>query len=293
MLNFYQVKEAGSNTPILDSPSEKIHRWKEVNHLVNTNIRASKRFTSALVDAVLRKWYGEDAVKFFDKPIERHDDKYFSGSIKKDVGENIDDILSDFVKWYYENVYKPFVIDGFNISAERFMSEMSQQNFNATQINFNEQNFYVRSMESRGLDVLSDIIFKQNQETIRVSLADSAFRNLSVPQMRKELENLIGKGTQWKYNRLIRSEVALAIDNATVAESRLNGINYVQWLTALNPCKVCRQYRSKIWKTGENPRPVYSTHPHCFCLIRPKLRLKPNETVQPKFDVPEEMRYAA
>ena len=73
------------------------------------------------------------------------------------------------------------------------------------------------------------------------------------------------EGEAWYWNRLARSEAVLATNAAHNAMAEKNKTNFEQWSAAPNACPICAHFHGQVWKRGEGPEPVASTHPHCGC----------------------------
>ena len=73
------------------------------------------------------------------------------------------------------------------------------------------------------------------------------------------------EGEAWYWNRLARSEAVLATNAAHNAMAEKNKTNFEQWSSAPNACPICAHFHGQVWKRGEGPEPVASTHPHCGC----------------------------
>jgi len=84
------------------------------------------------------------------------------------------------------------------------------------------------------------------------------------------LHSLIGEGEAWWWLRIARSECVLANNAAFNAMADANGIQYEQWSAAPNACDVCSYLNGRVWRRGEGPEPVSSTHPHCCCARIPR-----------------------
>ena len=74
------------------------------------------------------------------------------------------------------------------------------------------------------------------------------------------------EGNAWYWNRLARSESVLALNSSYDDWSDQAHVLYDVWSTGgSNPCPVCLSLDGQMWKRGEGPEPVGSTHPHCCC----------------------------
>jgi len=81
----------------------------------------------------------------------------------------------------------------------------------------------------------------------------------------RRIHREIFEGQAWWWNRLARSESALAVDTAFDYTGDQAGIQYEQWSAAANACPICTAFDGLVWPFKEGPHPVADTHPHCLC----------------------------
>lgn len=79
------------------------------------------------------------------------------------------------------------------------------------------------------------------------------------------LHQWIGEGDAWWWLRIARSECILAGNAGFNAMCDANGLRYEKWSSAPNACDICHYLHGRVWRRGEGPEPVSSTHPHCCC----------------------------
>lgn len=130
-------------------------------------------------------------------------------------------------------------------------------------------NLYLNRIRKESLKRVRAKIGKEYLKEIKEILQQGAEQGLNPLRIGSMLHKRIGEGQAWYWNRMARSETAIALDAAFVAEANQDGVPYEQWSTGANPCPICAALDGKIWRVGEGPRVVYDTHPHCLCVKYP------------------------
>jgi len=141
-------------------------------------------------------------------------------------------------------------------------------------------------MSSRIAPVLDNVYLKKmidkGGKRISTQLANDYFQDTyqTLVQMVKEgkdpytmggyLHKKVGKGKLWYWRRITRSESVLAMNSAFKAQSIASKVQYEVWSAALNACEICQGFDGLMWRLGEGPEPVSSTHPHCMCFKFPR-----------------------
>lgn len=140
-------------------------------------------------------------------------------------------------------------------------------------------NLYLDKIRKESLKRVRNKIGVQYKKEILEILQQGAEQGLNPLRIGSLLHKRVGEGQAWYWNRMARSETAIALDAAFVAEANQDGVPFEQWSTGANPCPVCAALDGKIWRVGEGPRVVYDTHPHCLCVKYPYIASV--ERVQP------------
>jgi hypothetical protein len=107
----------------------------------------------------------------------------------------------------------------------------------------------------------------ENYDGVLEGLDDLIERNVSPLQIGRYLHQNIGEGSAWWWNRLSRSELVLALNDAFYDSAQKYGVPMVRWSASPTACDICLFFDGKVWKIGENPSPVTSSHPHCQCTL--------------------------
>ena len=127
-------------------------------------------------------------------------------------------------------------------------------------------NAYLKKIRKDSLKRLKAKIGQDYKREIFETLKMGAEEGWHPLDIARRLHRRVGEGQMWYWNRLARSEVAIALDAAFVAEAKNDGVPFEKWSTTGNPCPICAPLDGKIWRVGEGPRVVYDTHPHCLCV---------------------------
>jgi len=70
------------------------------------------------------------------------------------------------------------------------------------------------------------------------------------------------EGKAWYWNRLARSESALALNAGYDSWADEANVLYDEWSAAGDACLICAAFDGQVWKRGEGAEPVSDTHPH-------------------------------
>lgn len=91
----------------------------------------------------------------------------------------------------------------------------------------------------------------------------------------------VGVMAAWWWWRYIRSYLVEAFGYGFDMYALINGVKYEEWVARAQACFLCWALHGQVWKEGEGPEPVISTHPHCMCSRRP--HYSTTSTVQPTY----------
>ena len=131
---------------------------------------------------------------------------------------------------------------------------------------------YVRELMDKGMERVKTKAKTKSVEVIEIMADHSAFGDNPTAwarELKKELKESI-TGENWYWERLARSESAMAIDMAERAEYEAEGFGYCEWDAAPDACHICSSLHGSMWPVGEAPLVVVDTHPHCRCRVLPR-----------------------
>lgn len=271
------------------------HRWKEVRDLTASFLKSIFKevteFEIALLDAL--------GLPEIDKVrLETGGRRQETGG-GKEVGID-DDVLRRILEGFFEPlcgrgadisidnmpIYQYHTLEGFSIGLNKTRGQVEKELPDSVELppplNPTLENEYLAKLTADGLKRIKTKIGREYKKRILEILKEGAEQGLNPLRIASQLHREVGEGQMWYWNRLARSEIALALDSAFVAEAKNDGVPYERWSTSANPCAICAAYDGKIWKVGEGPRVVYDTHPHCLCVKYVYIQ-KP-QTIQSSFD---------
>lgn len=144
--------------------------------------------------------------------------------------------------------------------------------------------FYLKGMIAEAAKRIKTELALSNIQQVYAYLAQSAEAGAYPLDVAKELHKMIGEGKLWYWERIARSESALAANAAFDAAGQQNGILYEEWSAASNACNLCASLDGQCWEFGSGPKPVDDSHPNCGCARVPLY--KPSRQVSPPYSAP-------
>lgn len=281
----------------LDSPSlyeldlaRRSHRWPEVNKIMASFFQAFAQEVTIAEGKILkaaglpklntvrdsleddkaqqiqdqRTWTSRFAEMFvskqIDPEIERQLDLIFDIWIQNLIGSGVlPDSLEDLPVYHYHT------LNSFAIGLQKALGDIQEELDDALLAPANYSNAYLAKLTNDGMTRITTKLFDHYRGLVTAILSEGVAAGDNPLQIAREIHQRVGEGQLWYWNRLARSESAIALDAAFVSEARENGVEHEQWSTASNPCPICAPLDGLIWRTGEGPRVVYDTHPHCLC----------------------------
>lgn len=130
-------------------------------------------------------------------------------------------------------------------------------------------NFF-RAFYDDGLDLVTakvSVFFKG--EAFRI-IADGIENSTGWKQIAREIHQSVGMGARWHWQRLVRTEMAIAYGKATEERYTNAGISYVSLSVAIGACPVCISAKG-TYQLGQQPTIPF--HPNCRCSWIPFYRL--------------------
>lgn len=116
-----------------------------------------------------------------------------------------------------------------------------------------------------GFDLVKNNTTKAYEEDIKAAMQEAVEKGWSPKDLARVLRKAFtDKNTDWE--RLARSEVAMAQERGKLAEWQEWGIERVKFAPAPMACPVCRSLAGE-YDIKEAPVPVQDTHPRCTCAI--------------------------
>lgn len=126
-----------------------------------------------------------------------------------------------------------------------------------------------QSLRQRGLASVSNTKVRAFDKEIVAELTSGVYDGLNPQIVAASLKRKFDVG-EYNWERLVRSEMAIAQSMAKTAVYQANDIEQYDWLYGGGACAVCRGIGDMgPYKVGLGPIPVVDTHPECLCSITP------------------------
>ena len=125
---------------------------------------------------------------------------------------------------------------------------------------------YFQALVNQGLSRVKSKIAVNNIGKVKQILMQMLGQGKGTMDVARYLHREIGEGDLWYWLRLVRSEIALAVNAAFRAQGEAMGLKYEQWRAQSNCCAICAAFDGQVWEFGAGPEPVASTHPNCYCV---------------------------
>lgn len=160
------------------------------------------------------------------------------------------------VTWYYGQTYSLGLIQAAHfIGKERPILDILK----------NREIF--GELSKNGFQLVKENATKAITEKILPAIDAHVIAGSNPLQIAGVLEKLFGdKNSDWE--RLARSELSMAAEQAKLDEWKAWKISRVEYATAPDACPICMALAG-IYEIGKCPLPVRDTHPRCRCSIRP------------------------
>lgn len=114
---------------------------------------------------------------------------------------------------------------------------------------------YFQSLLKLGMDRVKSKIALANIGKVKQILLEMLGQGKGTMDVARYLHKEIGEGDLWYWLRLVRSEMALAINASFRAQGEAMGLKYEQWRAQSNCCAVCAAFDGQVWEFGTGPEP--------------------------------------
>lgn len=141
---------------------------------------------------------------------------------------------------------------------------------------YNEALPWIQTLENRGFDLVTAKITKLQLPKAMQIIANGIKARVPAQQLAQELQAAVGEGGLYHWRRLVRTEMATAIDRASKAQYKAAEIPYVKWNASRNACPKCAAIASRnmgYYTLAAVPEITADTHPNCLCNCSPVYRL--------------------
>lgn len=185
----------------------------------------------------------------------------------------------------YYGTYGQYLLHAFGYGTVRgnktirdeFPEEASERN----EIIANYNHPYVQELLRNGMELVKTKAKNKEAQVINIMAEHAAVGDNPV-EWARDLENKLKNsmsGERWYWERLARSESAMAIDRAEMAEYEAEGFFYCEWDAAPDACHICLSLNGQMWSLEEAPKVVEDTHPHCRCRKKPRTKRQYDEYI--------------
>ncbi len=138
--------------------------------------------------------------------------------------------------------------------------------------------FYQRSLDA-GQTRVKWKIAQENITKAKRILREMLGEGKGTMDVARYLHKQISEGDLWYWLRLVRSELALAINESFDAQAQQMGVLYEEWQAQSNCCMICSAFDGGVWQQGSGPRPVSETHPNCYCIRIPHFKVPSGKSI--------------
>jgi len=138
---------------------------------------------------------------------------------------------------------------------------------------FDPQQAFIKEIYKSGFELVSSKVTKNFLPDIKSIILRGLIDEISWQEIAVQLDSQIGVGGLWQWERLVRSEMAMAIDRAQVDRYRGLGVKYVKWSARPNRCRICNGFHGRIFRIDKAPLITQDTHPNCACQKNPLFNL--------------------
>lgn len=135
---------------------------------------------------------------------------------------------------------------------------------------------WVQELSNNGFNLVKNKIFNVLGPDIKLNIIQAQQALTPWDVTTELLYNKFGRGQLWQWQRLVRSEMAMAIDTATREQYKENGVQAVKWSVSNKACPICLEIgrtNNGYYAIEKAPRVVADTHPNCTCLVIEVYRL--------------------
>jgi len=141
---------------------------------------------------------------------------------------------------------------------------------------FDASRAFIREIYANGFRLVTDDLMLRQLPNIKKLMVEGLLEGKSLAQIGSNINKIEGTGRIWKRERLIRTEMAAAIDRTSKETYKEQGIEFVRWSAAAGRCIICERIVSKnrgFYRVSEVPSITGDTHPNCRCFTYPVYNL--------------------
>ncbi|WP_207707288.1 minor capsid protein [Crassaminicella thermophila] len=207
--------------------------------------------------------------------------KELASDYREKVEKAIDEFVKDMLGQGVDNdygTYGTYLLNAFGYGLVRANRTAKEEHGDQASDNNKESarydHPYVQELLNNGMERVKTKA-KEKKDDILLIMAEHAEVGDNPVEwardLRKQLKDSI-TGERWYWERLARSESAMAIDRAEMAEYEAEGFYYCEWSAAPDACHICQSLHGQMWSIADAPEVVVDTHPHCRCRKLPRTK---------------------
>lgn len=176
---------------------------------------------------------------------------------------------------YLLNAFGYGAIRGNQVIREEFPEYAAERN----EVVANYNHPFIQELLRNGMELVNTKAKNKEADVLNIMAEHAAVGDNPV-EWARDLEYRLKRsitGERWYWERLARSESAMAIDRAEMAEYEAEGFFYCEWDAAPDACYICLGLNGDMWSLEDAPRVVKDTHPHCRCRKKPRTKRQYDE----------------
>ncbi|QZY56700.1 minor capsid protein [Crassaminicella profunda] len=265
---------------LLKSPFDSPPEDEQQNQIEQDTLKGYMKCVQRLENKVIALVQEPTNEKSFSREKELAPDH--KEKVEKAIDDFVKDMLGQGVGSDY-GTYGTYLLNAFGYGLVRGNKTAKEEHGDRASDNNKESarydHPYVQELLNNGMDRVKTKA-KEKQDDILLIMAEHAEVGDNpvewARQLRKELKDTIS-GEKWYWERLARSESAMAIDRAEMAEYEAEGFGYCEWSAAPDACHICQSFHGQMWSIADAPEVVVDTHPHCRCRKLPRTKRQYDE----------------
>lgn len=125
------------------------------------------------------------------------------------------------------------------------------------------------ALAARALELVTNTTIRAYRDEVLAALAEGAYDGQKPRDVARALRQRF-EAHEYDWQRLARSEIAMASARGKLDTYREHGIEEYDWAAAGDACPICNGYQQGgPYLVGVGPMPVIDSHPACRCTVMP------------------------
>jgi len=321
-LDYFDLGALGELIGKVDAPSivelelsSRTHRWKEIRSLMTDFFNATMQLvTDAEVDILQAlnlpsieevrssvvtgnvpddetKWqFTQNMARDYRDILERWQYRFIGDPVIQEIkqvdeGETEEEARRNSVYTFYLLAAVGAATPAFKkLFKRRLPDEMPADLVDNVDIMPTLDNPYLSAIQREGMKRVKRKFSRSSYDKAMRQLERMAREGRNPLEVGRWIHKNVGEGQGWYWNRITRSESALATNVVYNEMADRTGVLYDEWSGSPNMCRICAMFDGQIWKRGESPEPVTDSHPHCLCILVPNWVEPEDKPVRQRWD---------